>query len=77
MSLDLVQYGCLTSDALAVEGIDENSSLKIEMSNLSSKKMDRFSSNKESNQDSINQKGNLVLASLDLLLMIVTILNST
>ena len=77
MSLDLVQYGCLTSDALAVEGIDENSSLKIEMSNLSSKKVDRFSSNKESNQDSINQKGNLVLASLDLLLMIVTILNST
>ena len=77
MSLDLVQYGCLTSDALAVEGIDENSSLNIEMSNLSSKKMDRFSSNKESNQDSINQKGNLVLANLDLLLMIVTILNST
>lgn len=77
MSLDLVQYGCLTSDALAVEGIDKNSSLNIEMSNLSSKKIDRFSSNKESNQDSINQKGNLVLASLDLLLMIVTILNST
>ena len=77
MSLDLVQYGCLTSDALAVEGIDKKSSLNIEMSNLSSKKIDRFSSNKESNQDSINQKGNLVLASLDLLLMIVTILNST
>ena len=77
MSLDLVQYGCLTSDALAVEGIDENSSLNIEMSNLSSKKMDQFSSNKESNQDSINQKGNLVLASLDLLLMVVMILNST
>ena len=77
MSLDLVQYGCLTSDALAVEGIDKNSSLNIEMSNLSSKKIDRFSSNKESNQDSINQKGNLVLASLDLLLMIVKILNST
>ena len=36
MSLDLVQYGCLTSDALAVEGIDEISSLNLEMSSWTS-----------------------------------------